>query len=249
MDDMHPVIMELKDQSAGFVRLSWCFKAEILKTVSCDFWWGLLTSNTHPVPISCQHTTSNGHLRDEWIFCLVCPQCSLLYLLVSPLSECFTDILIGSWHRTTARTTTQHLFYLEGQTRGEALLPAIWVNRGHKAAASSVNIPMGRRRGSQDHYLRGLNFLFWHAQQITQRRRRHEGNRKGWSKRGTQYQVQWVTWIYTQSLLRGMKQPSIYCLLGSAGNPSWHSGSGREHPGLVGSPTYRDNNQRAIQSL
>lgn len=32
---------------------------------------------TPPSPISCQHTTSNGHLRDEWIFCLVCPQCSL----------------------------------------------------------------------------------------------------------------------------------------------------------------------------
>lgn len=33
---------------------------------------------TPPSPISCQHATSNGHHRDEWIFCLVCPQCSLL---------------------------------------------------------------------------------------------------------------------------------------------------------------------------
>lgn len=37
MDDMHPVIIVLKDQSFGFVPLSWCFKAENLRTVSCDF--------------------------------------------------------------------------------------------------------------------------------------------------------------------------------------------------------------------
>lgn len=30
--------------------------------------------------LSRQHTTSNGHHRDEWIFCLVCPQCGLLRL-------------------------------------------------------------------------------------------------------------------------------------------------------------------------
>lgn len=37
-------------------------------------------SSPQPPPsrISRQHTTSNGHRRDEWIFCLVCPQYSLL---------------------------------------------------------------------------------------------------------------------------------------------------------------------------
>ncbi len=42
MDDMHPVIMELKDQSVGFVPLSWCFKAN-----PQDFELCLLTMSHH----------------------------------------------------------------------------------------------------------------------------------------------------------------------------------------------------------
>lgn len=44
---------------------------------------------TPPSLASRQHTTSNGHHRDERIFCLVWPQCGLLWLLVSPAEWMF----------------------------------------------------------------------------------------------------------------------------------------------------------------
>ena len=55
----------------GVLRL----KSSRLWAVSLD---EAFSPQTSPSPVSCQHTTSNGHPKDEWILCLVGPQCSLL---------------------------------------------------------------------------------------------------------------------------------------------------------------------------
>lgn len=195
MDDMHPVIMELKDQSFGFVPLSWCFKAEILQDCELPLLTGPPHLKHHPFP----YHVSVPHL-------IVTPGMSgfSAWFLLNAAS-----CIPAEWmfHRHPHRELTQDdtelvlqrkLFYSKGRPRGEALLRGIGVNRGHKAAARRANIAVRRRGGSQDHYLWGLNFLFWHAQYIYKK-----GILETW---GQWWRLGWlstsiqctVTWVYTQ---------------------------------------------------
>lgn len=74
-----------------FTHSLWSFKITALPLFPChrvlrlksSRQWAVSSdkaSSPQPPPsrISRQHTTSNGHRRDERIFCLVCRQCSLL---------------------------------------------------------------------------------------------------------------------------------------------------------------------------
>lgn len=140
--------------------------------------------------------------------------CDCLY---PPLSECFTGVLVGSWHRTTqgSRENTNS-FAAVGRTRGEVLpgkkKKKRGLSQGTKATARSAN----SRGGSQDHYMQRLEFLFWHAQYIPRR-----GTLETW---GQCWGPEWlsasilctVTWVYTQSLLQRMQEQAICCLLSTS---------------------------------
>ena len=143
----------------------------------------------------------------------------------SPMQPPVTACIPAEWmfHRhphgeltedDTEPAPQRKLFYKKGPTRGEVQLKAKGVNRGHKAAASSANIAVRRREGSQDHYLQGLKFLFWHAQRYIPQK----GIVETW---GQWWRLEWlstsilctVTWAYTQSLMQNTDKSSICCLL------------------------------------
>lgn len=122
-----------------------------------------------------QHTTSNGHHRDEWIFCLVCPQCGLLRRpRILTLSECFTGTLTRSWHKTTRGLAwSANTVAAEGRSGGEMLPEKKCKKTCLKWCTKELVSSANTTRGSRDHYPRGSDFLFWHAQCIPAEKKKH----------------------------------------------------------------------------
>lgn len=158
---------------------------------------------TPPSCISCQKSTSNGHWRDEWIFCLVCPQCGLLYPLVFPMSECFTDILGVNWHKTTrgSRWNTAS-FSPEGRTRGEVPLRKNRVNLSQKQ--QRANRVLSWRGGSLPARIERL-VLTCRRHTPEWKNARHEGSSEAWSHWAPIYFVPSPEYtrkaVYTQSVI------------------------------------------------
>lgn len=151
-----------------------------------------------------------------------------------------TACIPAEWmfHRYPHRELTQDdtelilkykLFYSGGANQRWSASEKNRGKQGTKAATNSANIAASRRGGSQDHYLQGLNFLFWHARYIPQK-----GILQTWGQR---WSLEWlstsilctVTWAYTQSLLQKMQEPSIYCLLSASFTLRFHEGSVLRH--------------------
>lgn len=153
--------------------------------------------------LSRQHTTSNGHHRDEWIFCLVCPQCGLLRRpRILTLSECFTGTLARSWHKTTRGLAwSTNTGAAEGWSGGEMLPEKIlknMVKMMHKRVSEQCKQDM-RLAGSLP---TRIGLLVLTRTMHTHRKKRNTGDI--WGQR---WRLEWlnaskrctVTWAHTQS--------------------------------------------------
>lgn len=97
------------------------------------------------------------------------------------------------------------------QQRGKPGLECLWEKQsqhGTKATMSYANRVVSWRGGSQDHYPRGWNILFWHVEHLPQ-----NGTREATVKLGVIKHLHTITWVYTQSRPKRTQDSSVYHLL------------------------------------